>query len=106
MKHILCVLVILFICSSASAQIAGGFTYSIHNGVQGVYFEAVNTLPIAYSIAFKAVKASNGFYYMNTMIVAPGAIMWAGPDTGWIWEKGDQMYIVYPNGQMQTWVYN
>lgn len=91
---------------TANAQVAAMFTRNTHNGVSGVYFEAQNTLAMAYPISFKCVKARNGAFFTNTIVVQPGAYMWMGPDQGWVWEDGDVMIIMYPNGNTRTWTYN
>ena len=100
-KHWLILLSILFLCFNTHAQILGGFQI----GNDGhIYFVANNQTPATYNVQIMAVSTDRRNSEVQT--IAPNGGFYLGPSTSWqwYWKKGDKIFVIYPNGQSQTWV--
>ena len=101
MKRLMTAFAFMVMCHVASfAQIVGGFT----TGNDGhIYFQAGNNTYYTYQV--KIVAVSSDRRNSEQRVLAPGNGFYLGPTTPWqwYWKRGDQISVVYPNGQSQTW---
>lgn len=94
-------ILVLFSTMSVNAQFLGGFDY----GNDGhIYFSASNNSGYTYMV--KVIAISSDRTNSETRTISSGSGFYIGPTTPWkwYWKHGDELHIVYANGQSQYWV--
>lgn len=94
-------ILVLFSTMSVNAQFLGGFDY----GNDGhIYFSASNNSGYTYTVKITAISSDRS--NSETRTISSGNGFYIGPTTPWkwYWKRGDQLHIVYANGQSQYWV--
>ncbi len=85
------------------AQLSGGF-YNL-NGY--VYFVGQNVSGYSLeNMTVKCVNAALGQQQSYTVeFLANGDSFSVGPENGWYWQPGEQLFVTYENGQSVYWVF-
>lgn len=101
--------VFLFFCFcvmcllTLSAQLSGGF----YNQNGYVYFVGRNVS--GYSLRNLTIRCVNpALNQQQTYVVkslANGETVSVGPDDGWFWQPGEQLFVTYGNGQSIYWTF-
>lgn len=101
MKRLGILMSMMCMCLLASAQMLGGF----QQGNDGhIYFVASNQTAATFNVQVMAVSTDRNNSEVRT--ITPNGGFYLGPTTPWkwFWKEGDEISVVYPNGQSQTWV--
>lgn len=104
MRHIFLFLCLSVICKLAVlAQISGGFYYQ--SGY--VYFVGQNVSGrVLSNLTVKCVNSVlNQQQSYSLSFLANGDSFSVGPENGWQWQAGEQLFVVYGNGQSAYWIF-
>lgn len=107
MKKVVVLIVIILLTCSAQAQISGGFYYGSDVYGNGfVYFQGSNVS--ASNLNIKVICKNDDLDEEKVFYFTPlysGNNFTIGPADGWIWQPGEKLYIIYPNGKNVYWIY-
>lgn len=94
---------LLFVCISSLcsyAQLSGKF----YTGQDGhIYFQLYNPTPYPIPVKWGVQNFSTGEHTQNMGTMMPSNSFIYGPNTNWVWIKGEIFYVVYGNGQTAQW---
>ncbi|MDD4820840.1 MAG: hypothetical protein PHD21_08420 [Flavobacteriales bacterium] len=74
-------------------------------GRQSVYFQADNNTNKYVNIRVQCVNDRLRDHIERNINLTPNASFAIGLSEGWNWQEGEKLYIFYPNGQRQIWVF-
>lgn len=85
------------------AQLSGGF----YNQNGSIYFVGQNVSGYSLSnLTVKCVNSALGQQQSYTVgFLANGDSFSVGPENGWYWQPGEQLFVTYENGQSVYWIF-
>lgn len=109
MKNIYLTAIFIFfnlLAHSQNAPITGGFHVGTdYSGNQFVYFQGNNQTEYNLSVTVKCVNEQLNQQRTWPFTLIAGGSFSIGPGVGWTWQRGEKLYVYFPNGQSIYWVY-